>query len=41
MREEKFKADMGPKDGFDLKKINTHYEHRRKLRRDKMVLRYG
>src|SRR3569833_3587706 len=27
--------------GFDLKKIGTHYEHRRKLRREKMVLRYG
>lgn len=27
--------------GFDLSHINTHYEHRRRLRRDKMVLRYG
>jgi hypothetical protein len=24
-----------------LGKINTHYQHRRRLRREKMVLRYG
>jgi len=41
IKEEKFKADIGPMQGFDLRKINTHYEHRRKLRREKMVLRYG
>ena len=27
--------------GFDLKKINLHYEHRRKLRSNKPVLRFG
>lgn len=32
---------MGPQFGYDLSKINSHYEHRRRLRRDKMVLRYG
>ena len=40
-KEEKFKASIGPQYGFDLSKISTHYEHRRRLRRDKMVLRYG
>lgn len=40
-KEEKFKLDIGPSQGFDLKKISTHYEHRRRLRREKMVLRYG
>jgi len=32
---------MGPEKGFDLSMINTHYAHRRKLRKEKMVLRYG
>jgi len=32
---------MGPDKGFDLSMINTHYAHRRKLRKEKMVLRYG
>lgn len=32
---------MGPQEGFDLSKISSHYEHRRRLRREKMVLRYG
>ena len=27
--------------GYDLQQINSHYMHRRRLRRDKMVLRYG
>lgn len=27
--------------GYDLSKISSHYEHRRRLRREKMVLRYG
>jgi hypothetical protein len=40
-KEEKFKADIGPSAGYDLSKISSHYEHRRRLRRDKMVLRYG
>lgn len=32
---------MGPQQGYDLSKISTHYENRRRMRRDKMVLRYG
>jgi len=32
---------MAPERGFDLSMINTHYAHRRKLRKEKMVLRYG
>lgn len=32
---------MQPEQGFDLSKINTHYIHRRRLRKEKMVLRYG
>jgi len=32
---------IGPEYGFDLKKIHLHYEHRRKLRREKLVLRHG
>jgi hypothetical protein len=27
--------------GYDLSQVNTHYTHRRKVRREKMVLRYG
>ncbi len=41
MKEEKFKADMNPREGYDLSKISSHYEHRRRLRREKMVLCYG
>jgi hypothetical protein len=41
LKEDKFKSDIGPQMGFDLSKISSHYEHRRRLRRDKMVLRYG
>ena len=41
VKEEKFKAEVGPQQGFDLSQINTHYEHRRRLRKEKMVLRYG
>ena len=32
---------MGPELGFDLQKIASHYESRKRLRRDKMALRYG
>lgn len=41
LKEEKFKTDIGPREGYDLSKIATHYEHRRRLRREKMVLCYG
>lgn len=37
----KFREQIGPDFGFDLSKIHTHYEHRRALRQQKMVLRYG
>lgn len=40
-KEERFKSQIGPAAGFDLSKISSHYEHRRRLRREKMVLRYG
>lgn len=33
--------ETGPEYGFDLKKIRLHYEHRRKLRHEKAVLREG
>ena len=36
-----FKQALDPVQGFDLSKINSHYQHRRRLRREKMVLRYG
>lgn len=32
---------MGANQGFDLSKIHSHYNHRRMLRREKMVFRYG
>lgn len=32
---------MDPGKGFDLGQIDTHYAHRRQLRKQKMVLRYG
>jgi hypothetical protein len=41
LKEERFKSQIGPAAGFDLSKISSHYEHRRRLRREKMVLRYG
>lgn len=33
--------EAAPEYGFDLKKIRLHYEHRRKLRHEKAVLRDG
>ena len=41
VKEQEFKKEVGAQIGFDLKQISSHYEHRRKLRREKMVLRYG
>ena len=32
---------MGARQGYDLTKIGSHYNHRRMLRRDRMVFRYG
>jgi hypothetical protein len=40
-KETEFKQALDPVQGFDLSKINSHYMHRRRLRREKMVLRYG
>eukprot|EP00826_Nyctotherus_ovalis_P018630 TRINITY_DN1559_c0_g2_i1.p1 TRINITY_DN1559_c0_g2~~TRINITY_DN1559_c0_g2_i1.p1 ORF type:complete len:671 (+),score=215.16 TRINITY_DN1559_c0_g2_i1:215-2227(+) len=40
-KEEEIAQQLGPQFGFDLKKIYLHYEHRRKLRNTKPVLRYG
>jgi len=40
-KEMQFKQALDPVQGFDLSKINSHYMHRRRLRREKMVLRYG
>lgn len=40
-KEQQFKQNLNPAKGFDLSKINTHYMHRRRLRKEKMVLRYG
>jgi hypothetical protein len=41
LKEDKFKAEIGPSQGYDHSKISSHYEHRRRLRREKMVLCYG
>ena len=40
-KDEEITKQLGPEFGFDLKKINLHYEHRRKLRNERPVLRYG
>jgi len=40
-REQKFVQELEADRGFDLSQVNTHYQHRRALRREKMVLRYG
>ena len=40
-KEEDFLRSIGKEQGFDLKKIRSHYEHRRHLRSSKLVLRYG
>jgi hypothetical protein len=42
-REERFKQEsqLLPQKGFDLTLINTHYQNRRAIRKQKMVLRYG
>ena len=38
---EEVKQNLDPRLGYDLSQINTHYLHRRRLRKEKMVLRYG
>ena len=40
-KEQQFKQKLPENQGFDLSKISSHYSHRRRLRREKMVLRYG
>lgn len=39
--EHQYAANLKPNEGYDLKQIFSHYMHRRRLRRNKMVLRYG
>ena len=39
--EKQIKRDLNPDSGFDLTKIRSHYENRRMIRSQKMVLRYG
>ena len=40
-KEKQFKQQLDPGRGFDLSQIQSHYLHRRLLRKQKMVLRYG
>ena len=40
-KESQFKQQLEPQKGFDLSKIKTHYMHRRRLRNQNMVLKYG
>lgn len=40
-KEQQFVQSLQAEQGFDLSQVNTHYQHRRALRREKMVLRYG
>lgn len=40
-KEEDFVKTVGQQQGFDLKKIRSHYESRRQLRSSRFVLRYG
>lgn len=40
-QENNFKQALDPQMGYDLSQINSHYQHRRHLRNQKMVLRYG
>jgi len=41
VKETEFKRDLKVEQGFDLSQIFSHYQHRRRLRREKLVLRYG
>mmetsp|Transcript_22796 Transcript_22796/g.22534 ORF Transcript_22796/g.22534 Transcript_22796/m.22534 type:complete len:1013 (+) Transcript_22796:2043-5081(+) len=40
-KEEKYQKEIGPEYGFDLQKIKNHYIHRRSMRHEKDVLKYG
>lgn len=40
-KEIRFISQLGQKDGFDLKKIRSHYTSRRQIRAARMVFRYG
>ena len=40
-KDKQFRESVGPDQGFDLHKIQSHYESRRYLRQIKMTLRYG
>ena len=39
--EHEYNQNLGSNLGFDLSQIESHYNHRRMLRRDRMVFRYG
>mmetsp|Transcript_5356 Transcript_5356/g.8269 ORF Transcript_5356/g.8269 Transcript_5356/m.8269 type:complete len:541 (-) Transcript_5356:1308-2930(-) len=41
VKEQQFKQQLGAEKGFDLSKVNSHYQSRRRLRKEKMVLKYG
>ena len=41
VKEEQFKNALQPNLGYDLSQIKSHYKHRRYLRQQMMVLRYG
>lgn len=40
-KENSLRSELNPSQGYDLNQIKTHYQHRRQLRKKKMVLRYG
>ena len=40
-KQNEYIQQMGPEMGFDLTRIKAHYHHRRSLRHEKAVLRYG
>lgn len=40
-KKEEVDKQLGPQFGFDLNRIGEHYEHRRRLRRERPVLRFG
>jgi starch synthase len=40
-KESSFQKELGPEVGFDITKIKLHYKHRREIRAEREVLRYG
>lgn len=41
MKQERYQKELGPEYGFDLQKIRHHYIHRRSMRHEKDVLKFG